>query len=117
MADGRWYVNLPEKPAKNEGNKVPLSVPGKKLKKKRGWAQWEVDADGKNTDTKYLSSTERAHHRDSRSISNRKKKAFRNQLILPHVGGDKYKSICKRIDKLSEQQERLPPEHQGADDA
>jgi hypothetical protein len=93
----KQYVNLPTKSKDHHGSRVPLEVEASNLGAgKIGVSYWWVeDAPGAtNTDLKYLSSTERARPRRTRTRN--KKKKFRNTALLPHAGGDKYKVKCSK---------------------
>jgi hypothetical protein len=99
----KQYVNLPNKAADHHGSRVTLEVAANNLGPTRvGVTEWWVEpAPGAtNTDPKYLSSTERARPR--RLLARNRRSKFRNTVLLPHVGGDKYKVKCsKRGDRSS----------------
>ncbi|WP_437723767.1 hypothetical protein [Sorangium sp. So ce861] len=93
----KQYVNLPVKAADHHGSRVTLEVQANNLGTTRiGVSEWWVeDAPGAtNTALKYLSATERARPR--RTHSRNQSNTFRNTLLLPHTGGDKYKVKCSK---------------------
>jgi len=96
MATIKQYVNLPRKPADHHGSSVLIEVGAAQLGEgKIGTSEWWVDPVGAdNTDLKYLSKLKRCRMA-SKYARNRRDK-FRNTLILPHVGGDKYKASCSK---------------------
>jgi hypothetical protein len=98
----KQYVNLPNNAANHYGASVNLVVNANQLANaSTAYTEWWVEATGAdNVDLKYLSANSRArmryrtrHHSGTR---------FRNTLLLPHVGGDKYQVKCsKRGDRSS----------------
>lgn len=98
----KQYVNLPNNAANHYGASVNLVVNANQLADaSTAYTEWWVEATGAdNVKLKYLASNSRArmryrtrHHAGTR---------FRNTLLLPHVGGDKYKVKCsKRGDRSS----------------
>lgn len=98
----KQYVNLPNNAADHYGASVNLVVDADQLADaSTAYTEWWIEATGgENIEAKYLGATSRArmryrtrHHAGTR---------FRNTLLLPHVGGDKYKVKCsKRGDRSS----------------
>jgi hypothetical protein len=95
----KQYVNLTAKEGeKDRGNKPTVEATPKSKKKffsfKRK-VQWEITPTGDaNVDTKYLSKAERAQvDKEETKESDGK---FTNEVLLPHVGKDKYKVTVKK---------------------
>ncbi|MDQ3002771.1 MAG: hypothetical protein M3Y08_16105 [Fibrobacterota bacterium] len=98
----KQYVNLPNNAANHYGKTLNLVVEANQLADENtAYTEWWVEATGAdNVDTKYLSASARAHMRyNTRHHSGTR---FRNTLLLPHVGGEKYQVKCsKRGDRSS----------------
>jgi hypothetical protein len=98
----KQYVNLPPDAPRAHGARVGLSAEAASLAEPDvGFTEWWVEPSGAdNVDARYLArvARARARHPERRNLRGR----FTNTLILPHVGGDRYKVRCsKRGDRSS----------------
>jgi hypothetical protein len=92
----KQYVNLPPRASDHHGASVRLEVQASSLGSDTlAQTEWWVEPVGtSNTDSKYLSRSERARMRHP--IVRNRNNVFQNTLILSHVGGDKYKPRCAK---------------------
>jgi len=97
----KQYVNLPYDADKNFGNRVAVEVEASSLGEEDvALVEWWVEPGGDNQDEKYLSRRSRARPR--KKVTKNKKDKFKNKILLPHIGGDKYTVKCsKRGDRSS----------------
>jgi hypothetical protein len=92
---GKHYVNLPNQPASDPKACGPLIATADKLGAKSvGTSEWWVEPGNGNTDLKYLSGMGRC--RMLSKYARNEKDKFKNHVILPHVGGDKYTVNCSK---------------------
>jgi len=89
------YVNLPEQPAGDDDSCGPLIASSDSLGAECvAVTEWWVEAGSDNTDLKYLSAAERVRLQNT-YVTNEKDE-FKNHVILPHVGGDRYTVKCSK---------------------
>jgi hypothetical protein len=98
----KQYVNLPNRASDHHGSRVTLEVQASNLSSTRiGASEWWVEpsAGATNEDTKYLSGPERAQ--PARAVVRNRHNKFKNQVLLPHVGGDQWKVKCSKRGETS----------------
>lgn len=96
----KYYVNLPNDASKRHGKRVSLEATTNNLTEDdAALSEWWVEGHANNTNVKYLSRSTRARARRKYAINEKNK--FRNTVLLPHVGGDKYTVKCSKKDDRS----------------
>ena len=91
----KQYVNLPANQKNHQGRGVSLVATAADLgPDKIRLSEWWIEPAAGNTDLKYLSTPDRC--RLAKKFVRNQDKKFKNKVVLPYVGGDKYKILCSK---------------------